>query len=412
MSELYDCTGGLLCAQDYTLFLFGSYSGGLDIAGAVAVEEDLSLTGFSVGHGAPGGKNIVAGGALTLRSGTVHGDACWGDSEDVDETVNLTGSLLHIPGAIDFDACETTLCGASHAMLAAGANGSTSVIDMGSFSLVELTGSDPIVNIFEISGDDLSKARSVELSVPVTSSVVINITGTDVTLTMFEIMADPALPAGRVLLNLPEAETLTMSAFGFTGSILACQAAVTFSAGQVHGSIIAASLTGTGEMHLAPFGGCVIPPETCTPDCTDLVCGDDGCGGSCGVCDTGFECAVDQTTCDAVCIADCLAAECGTDFCGGSCGTCGAGESCSNDRTCDLDCVPSCDGALCGDDGCGGSCGACDQGLECSADQTECQVPCVPDCVGATCGTDFCGGTCGTCGAGETCSIDRFCEFL
>lgn len=29
---------------------------------------------------------------------------------------------------------------------------------------------------------------------------------------------------------------------------------------------------------------------TCTPNCGDKVCGDDGCGGSCGVCADGLEC--------------------------------------------------------------------------------------------------------------------------
>src|SRR4051794_36977275 len=26
------------------------------------------------------------------------------------------------------------------------------------------------------------------------------------------------------------------------------------------------------------------PPPTCTPNCTGRICGDDGCGGSCGTC--------------------------------------------------------------------------------------------------------------------------------
>ena len=29
---------------------------------------------------------------------------------------------------------------------------------------------------------------------------------------------------------------------------------------------------------------------TCTPNCTDKECGDDGCGGSCGTCPTGETC--------------------------------------------------------------------------------------------------------------------------
>lgn len=34
-------------------------------------------------------------------------------------------------------------------------------------------------------------------------------------------------------------------------------------------------------------------PEVCQPDCTDAACGDDGCGGICGVCDDELECTSD-----------------------------------------------------------------------------------------------------------------------
>lgn len=36
---------------------------------------------------------------------------------------------------------------------------------------------------------------------------------------------------------------------------------------------------------------------TCTPDCTAKICGDDGCGGTCGQCDDGRTCAPDQRAC-------------------------------------------------------------------------------------------------------------------
>ena len=45
-----------------------------------------------------------------------------------------------------------------------------------------------------------------------------------------------------------------------------------------------------------PDASCVCKPE-CVPNCTDKVCGDDGCGGSCGVCIDGLSCSEDQMTC-------------------------------------------------------------------------------------------------------------------
>ena len=43
--------------------------------------------------------------------------------------------------------------------------------------------------------------------------------------------------------------------------------------------------------------GCDTCLSDCTPDCTGKVCGDDGCGGSCGVCDAGQGCASAMGVC-------------------------------------------------------------------------------------------------------------------
>lgn len=52
----------------------------------------------------------------------------------------------------------------------------------------------------------------------------------------------------------------------------------------------------------------------CVPKCDGMVCGDDGCGGKCGVCGDP-------------CIPKCDGKKCGDDGCGGVC-TCGAGSAC------------------------------------------------------------------------------------
>ncbi len=116
----------------------------------------------------------------------------------------------------------------------------------------------------------------------------------------------------------------------------------------------------------------------CKPDCTGKVCGDDGCGGTCGSCLGQQESCVDGL---CVCQPACDGLLCGDDGCGGSCG--------------------GCEGKVCGDDGCGGTCGTCGN------PQEECQngaCVCVPDCAGKVCGEDGCGGSCGACqGQGESC---------
>ena len=97
----------------------------------------------------------------------------------------------------------------------------------------------------------------------------------------------------------------------------------------------------------------------CAPDCGDNVCGDDGCGGSCGDCQASETCDAGACVCAPVCGDN----VCGDDGCGGSCGDCQASETCDAGACV---CAPSCSDKGCGDDGCGGSCGDCAEGLSCS----------------------------------------------
>ena len=161
-------------------------------------------------------------------------------------------------------------------------------------------------------------------------------------------------------------------------------------------------------------GGECVP---CVPDCGANVCGDDGCGGSCGECGDGGTClggachsgpgcepsggpgcdgcaceacvcAADSYCCDTeydgVCVEICVA-DCGgcpsdpVDACGD--GTCAAPENC---ESCPADC-------------------GCEGGLVCAAGACVEDV-CTADCTDKVCGDDGCGGSCGTCEAGAQCS--------
>ena len=185
----------------------------------------------------------------------------------------------------------------------------------------------------------------------------------------------------------------------------------------------------SGANPLACAGGCdpaCGPDESCIdgecvacePDCTGAICGDDGCGGSCGTCSTGtcFDgachggpgcepnsegepgcggcpceacvCELDEYCCtdsyDEICVQLCIeqcggcpleiTEDCGNDSCdaGEDCASCPAdcgcavGENCV-DGLCVDDCTPECGEKVCGDDGCNGSCGNCAAGEECNA---------------------------------------------
>jgi hypothetical protein len=69
--------------------------------------------------------------------------------------------------------------------------------------------------------------------------------------------------------------------------------------------------------------------KDCEPRCDGSFCGDDSCGGACGVCGDSDSCnGLDGRCYLANCQPQCAERECGEDGCGGTCGTC------SNDLFC------------------------------------------------------------------------------
>lgn len=210
---------------------------------------------------------------------------------------------------------------------------------------------------------------------------------------------------------------------------------------------------------VVPTDDGVSSPDACTPNCTNKDCGDDGCGGICGICSAGNECN-NLNLCVPECEEQCTGKFCGPDGCGGTCGSCESGFECGPDGKCyDVTCVPNCVGKVCGDDGCNGTCGDCIFGDLCEDGQCvtgpcsgipestgTCEdgqvvkcvngekivenctaIPgytcqwnpnvseyqclqtggCLPNCVTKECGEDGCGGFCGICPSGWPCQAGQ-----
>lgn len=73
-------------------------------------------------------------------------------------------------------------------------------------------------------------------------------------------------------------------------------------------------------------------PDICTAECEEKVCGDDGCGGSCGECEAGYVCG-EEGACQADCEVLCEEPECGPagldEEC--DCGSCDDDNLCTDD---------------------------------------------------------------------------------
>jgi len=137
------------------------------------------------------------------------------------------------------------------------------------------------------------------------------------------------------------------------------------------------------------YGPVTSSAELCEACSDDLECEDGGrcisgdCTRACedGGCPAGSHCQEDpgsnvgqcqpDTTCE--CVLACVGRVCGDPGCGASCGECAPGEVCDPTGQCEPEtpaCEPQCQGRQCGDDSCGGSCGSCPDGQSC--DNGEC----------------------------------------
>ncbi|MER7751766.1 choice-of-anchor A family protein [Kitasatospora sp. NPDC097643] len=276
-----------------------------DAEGAVAVGGDAYFAGddaknprsFSVGQeltpgqvaALPGGNALVVAGNLNGHNTQVmKGNGVYGGK--------LTGVLeAHQgkvgPGAspIDFKAEFAKLRAASAALAAAPRTAGTSVqADTGK---VTLTGVDPRLNSFTVDAATLQLAKDVYLKVPAGSVTVVNVTGGSYDMaaagttgfhlwdagTSAFVLDDKLQSAAgggiraRLLWNFPTAtKVVKNSAAAWAGTVLAPNAAFELgSGGPVNGSVIVASLAGSGgaETHHYPFTGCLpaVVPTPSTP---------------------------------------------------------------------------------------------------------------------------------------------------
>jgi hypothetical protein len=156
----------------------------------------------------------------------------------------------------------------------------------------------------------------------------------------------------------------------------------------------------------------------CTSDCNEKICGDNGCGGSCGGCPLGEVCSLGAcvNSCRDTCLS--LKHEC-DEVCGEKCGSCfnqHGSNSCLNGLCqplcssgygdCDQNRTNGCETQLGTITNCA-SCGnVCINGMVCI--NNACDVPCVDTCASLNyfCGVQtICGKKilCGVCLSGENC---------
>jgi choice-of-anchor A domain-containing protein len=204
--------------------------------------------------------NVGSDGNVLLSSfGTVNGSIVYGGTYTNPNTT-VTGSATHGSPAdpIDFAAAATYLKNLSTTWAAITSNGTTSL----SGSTLTLTGSSSSLDVFTVTAAQLAASNDLEITAPTTASVIVNVLGSAESLsgglTLHGIAED------HVIYNFSQATSLSFSGISILGSVLAPNAAMSFSTGNIYGNLIVGSATGSFESHDDLFNG-NSPPSTPEP---------------------------------------------------------------------------------------------------------------------------------------------------
>jgi choice-of-anchor A domain-containing protein len=263
------CGGSFGVARDYDVFIRGDYDtgpGGTQIPGRVAAGGNVRLESMAIGNSLPVDPariDLTAGGNLTGVNGVnvSHGSIRYGGT--------LSGGFTAAPGGtieqgtpVQFGPAFTTLQERSAQWGELTANGTvTGPVDPG---VLTLAGTDSTLNVFELPASQLEASHQYKIQIPAGSTALINVTGVSYRPTDYYTWGFvlEGATADRIVWNFVEATAIKIGpGLEWFGTVLAPYADMQFPQGTpLNGQIMAASLTGNGNIKHAPFAGCLPPP--------------------------------------------------------------------------------------------------------------------------------------------------------
>lgn len=221
-------------ASGYNAVSLGDFkASNSSVGGAVAVAGNMTASSYSINGRDGAGNGVVVGGDLTYRNGSVQGKVNVGGAMTTSGTSIKNSPTGSAP--IDFGGLAQQMQALSAGLAQLTATGSAADLWGG----LKFTGSNSAVEVFNIAGDVLSNYSWSSLAgLQAGSTVIINVSGSQVNV-------HGGIPSGlssyNVLYNFFEADMLTISGTHLYGSILAPDAELKGSNGQISGNVIAGS---------------------------------------------------------------------------------------------------------------------------------------------------------------------------
>jgi choice-of-anchor A domain-containing protein len=249
---------------DFNLFAIEKleYTSG-SIQGRVAAGGNATLKSVSEGAGLPNSNgtrdDLIVGGNLSFTSGTVqNGNIVYGGTISLKNVTIQHGTARKVADPLSIAATRSYVAGVAASWAALPANGTTTVELVGSktkTAKITLSGSDPVRNIFTLAGADLAKANNLKISAPAGSIVIVNIDGAMNSMQSFGTTLS-GVDSQHIVYNFHRATSLTIKSLAVQGTVWAPLADVSFSSGNVSGTLLAKSFKGSsGSFRMAPFAG-------------------------------------------------------------------------------------------------------------------------------------------------------------
>lgn len=232
----------------FALFSEGSVSvTGAINNGGVEAAGDITIAGASVDGSVVGGADLLEG------SGHIAGDLTLGGAKLAGDSVSVSGNTTEhcaTPSVLDLEALQDWF-----------AEASASVDDLvptcsaseryGELTIVIQGG----VNVVELDASALEQAWGVTIQGPADAELYLNVHAESLALDGMVWTYEGGVIAENTLLNLPSTHQLDISQGDHHVNILAPSAEVSFPSGLVSGNLVAASMTGGGQVNCGRFQG-------------------------------------------------------------------------------------------------------------------------------------------------------------
>lgn len=243
-------------AGNYGEFVFGDSTRQNSASrGPVAVGGNASFANYSVASSPlststifPVSNTLVVGGNLGWTNGQLaSGTGVVAGSKSL--TGVGGGSIAVAASPINFGAVKSDLLSLSASLYDSSQSFTSPVYSTLTLGNASSSG----IQVFNVSGADLSAASSFVLRGSADSTVIVNVVG-NVSNWSGGLSRVGGLTSSHILWNFVDATGLSLNGIGVDGTVLAVRASVLFNNGQLNGSLIAGSLAGGGATYIDQGG--------------------------------------------------------------------------------------------------------------------------------------------------------------